>query len=78
MWLYRFVLERPQIEVVKLAPVTERHFATSMGMVDGVLQTLPNTRTRDLGVLESVAVNVGELLRQRVLVKEIEMDGYIQ
>ncbi|KAJ7109502.1 hypothetical protein C8R44DRAFT_802715 [Mycena epipterygia] len=78
MWLYRFVLERPQIEVVNLSPVTERHFATSLGMVDGVLRTLPNMRTRELGVPESVAVNVGELLRQRVLVKEIEMDGYIQ
>ncbi|KAJ7509999.1 hypothetical protein B0H11DRAFT_1701480, partial [Mycena galericulata] len=71
LWLYQLVLERPKIEVVRLSPVTERHLATSLGMVNGVLHY------QKLGQ-SAQPVDVGKLLRERVLVKEIEEDGYIQ
>ncbi|KAJ7741535.1 hypothetical protein DFH07DRAFT_53555 [Mycena maculata] len=78
LWLYQFVLERPQIEVVRLSPVVERHFASSLGTVDGVLHSIPNTSMKKLGASEHDPVDVGKLLRERVLVKKIETDGYIQ
>ncbi|KAJ7125478.1 hypothetical protein C8R43DRAFT_29801 [Mycena crocata] len=78
LWLYRLVLQRPQIKVVKLSPVTERHLATSLGTIDGVLQILPNIHTNKPGTAEREPVDVGKLLREKVTVQQIEKDGYIQ
>ncbi|KAJ6520649.1 hypothetical protein B0H19DRAFT_1166944 [Mycena capillaripes] len=78
LWLYQLVLDRPQIQVVKLSQMTERHLATSMGTVDGVLQTTPHLHLKQLSQPDATRVNVGKLLRDRVVVKEIDNDGYIQ
>jgi len=63
---------------VKLSPVTERHLATSLGMVDGVLETLPHALAKRMGTSDATPVDVGKLLRERVVVKEIDNDGCIQ
>ncbi|KAJ6597017.1 hypothetical protein DFH09DRAFT_109004 [Mycena vulgaris] len=74
LWLHQLVMERSQIKLVKLSPVAERHFATSLCMKDGVLQTLPR---RDLGPSDHNPVDVGKLLRERVSVQPLETEGYI-
>ncbi|KAJ7685318.1 hypothetical protein DFH06DRAFT_1289236 [Mycena polygramma] len=78
LWLYHVVLERPQIQVVKISSVTERHLATSMRMVEGVLQTAPHTHLKQLSQSDSPPVHVGKLLQERVVVKEIDNDGCIR
>ncbi|KAJ6496988.1 hypothetical protein C8R47DRAFT_1113382 [Mycena vitilis] len=78
LWLYHVVSERPQIQVVKISPVTERHLATSMRMVDGVLQTTPRTHLKQLSRSDSPPVHVGKLLQGRVVVKKIDTDGCIR
>ncbi|KAJ7219398.1 hypothetical protein GGX14DRAFT_494442 [Mycena pura] len=76
LWLYRFVMETPQIEFVKLSPGAEKHLSTSLGMrADGTLQTLPFTPFLD--PTENNPVDAGKLLRKRVRVQEIDTDGYI-
>jgi hypothetical protein len=77
LWLYRLVSERPQIKVVKLSRMTERHLATSLGTVDGVLETLPHSIAKRMGAPDPIPVDAGKLLRERVVVKEIENNGYI-
>ncbi|KAF7363547.1 hypothetical protein MSAN_01011300 [Mycena sanguinolenta] len=78
LWLYQLVLERPEIQLVRLSQVAERHLGSSLGMADGVLQTMPNTITMNrVGAPHFHPVDVGKLLRERVAVKEIE-DGCIQ
>ncbi|KAJ7632743.1 hypothetical protein FB45DRAFT_513389 [Roridomyces roridus] len=78
LWLYRLVLERPEIKEVRLSPVTERHLTSSLVMVDGVLQTKPHLHVKRLSTPEYQVVDVGELLREKVAVRKIEADGYIQ
>ncbi|KAJ7172350.1 hypothetical protein C8R46DRAFT_1216191 [Mycena filopes] len=75
LWLYHIVLERPQIQVVKLSPTARRHFTTSLGAMDGVLQTRPHFHLKKLGDPEVASVNVGKLLRERVDVQEIDNKG---
>ncbi|KAF8212103.1 hypothetical protein K438DRAFT_1805968, partial [Mycena galopus ATCC 62051] len=77
LWLYQLVLERPEIQLVKLSQVAERHISTSLGMVEGVLQTLPSAMLNRIGAPDVEPVNVGKLLRERVEVRQIE-DGCIQ
>jgi len=69
------------MQVVELSPVTERHLATSLGMVDGVLQTPSLLLRRSmLSQSDTAPVDVGKLLRDRVqvVVREIANDGCIQ
>jgi len=47
-------------------------------MVDGVLQTKPHLHVKRLSTPEYQVVDVGELLREKVAVRKIEADGYIQ
>ncbi|KAJ7709779.1 hypothetical protein B0H17DRAFT_1029228 [Mycena rosella] len=75
VWLYQLVSQRPQIKVVHLSPVAERHFAMSLAMVDGVLQTLPNRN--QIGAPDHDPVDVGKLLRERVSVNPLQTEGYI-
>ncbi|KAJ6502431.1 hypothetical protein C8R45DRAFT_976617 [Mycena sanguinolenta] len=78
LWLYQLVLERPEIQLVRLSQVAERHLGSSLGMADGVLQTMPSTVMMNrVGASDFHPVDVGKLLRERVTVKEIE-DGCIQ
>ncbi|KAJ7774970.1 hypothetical protein B0H16DRAFT_1880144 [Mycena metata] len=77
LWLYHIVLERPQLQLVKLSPMAERHMTTSLGIMDGVLQTKPHSHLQKLGDPEIASVNVGKLLRERVTVQEIDNDGFI-
>ncbi|KAJ7449935.1 hypothetical protein FB451DRAFT_1287040 [Mycena latifolia] len=78
-WLYRLVLKRPQIKVVKLSPAAERHCATSLGMADGVLQPLPHAHRMDINLgADPDPVDVGKLLRERVSVQQLETEGCIQ
>ncbi|KAJ7271904.1 hypothetical protein B0H12DRAFT_668928 [Mycena haematopus] len=75
LWLYQLVLERPEIQLVRLSQMSERHLGTSLGMADGVLHRMPSMLK--IGTPEFHPVDVGKLLRERVTVKEIE-DGYIR
>ncbi|KAJ7046923.1 hypothetical protein C8F04DRAFT_214481 [Mycena alexandri] len=77
LWLYRIVLERPEIQLVKLSPMAQRHLKTSLGIMDGVLQTQPHLHLKKLGDPEIASVDVGKLLRERVAVQEIDNEGFI-
>jgi hypothetical protein len=77
VWLYQLISSRPQIKVVKLSAVAERHLATSLGNVDGVLQTLRNSHKMQPGAPHCDPVDVLKLLRERVTVEEIEPEVYI-
>ncbi|KAJ6597018.1 hypothetical protein DFH09DRAFT_1071958 [Mycena vulgaris] len=77
LWLHQLVMERSQVKLVKLSPVAERHFARSLCMMDGVLQTLPHHHRRQIGASDHNSIDVGKLLRERVSVQPLETEGYI-
>ncbi|KAJ6623524.1 hypothetical protein B0H10DRAFT_2431348 [Mycena sp. CBHHK59/15] len=77
-WMYEFVLKRPKIEVVRLSPAAERHLSTSLGITDGVVHAKPSLRVANFASEEHNHIDVGKLLRERIEVKEIETNGYIQ
>lgn len=45
--------------------------------MDGVLETLPHSIAKRMGAPDPIPVDAGKLLRERVVVKEIENNGYI-
>ncbi|KAK7020510.1 hypothetical protein R3P38DRAFT_2969888 [Favolaschia claudopus] len=77
-WLYHLVLERPDIQMVKLSPMTERHLVASLGLVDGVVQPVPTAAwTKRVDTPEVQSHDVLKLLRERVeIIRGIE-DGRI-
>ncbi|KAJ7343357.1 hypothetical protein DFH08DRAFT_224436 [Mycena albidolilacea] len=78
LWLYQLVQERPDIRLVRLSAVAERHLATSLRTVNDVLQESPSRLLENrIDATDVHPVDVAKLLRERVAVAHID-DGYIQ
>ncbi|KAJ7285980.1 hypothetical protein C8J57DRAFT_1708378 [Mycena rebaudengoi] len=80
-WLCKLVLERPNLEEVRLSQVAQRHLV-GIKLVDGVIQETLDLHGRmdPIGFpqLDGNGEDVDRILRERVRVRELDIEGYFQ